>query len=104
MFIGRYVPGEIAWVFVNTHKFESGEEFAATVTGYSLKVGAVIGTKVDLTFSQWQSITGVYKADIDTTAYAEGMYIVYVQAVIDGKTVHTTYYYEVRNVYGRYAP
>lgn len=102
--IGRYVPGETGWIFVSTHKFESGEEFDGTVTGYFLKVGDVIGNKVDLTFLPWQAITGVYKADIATAGLDESMYIVYVQAIIDGKTVHTVRYFEVRNVYGRYAP
>lgn len=102
--IGRYVAGETAYIMIDTHKFETGVEFVASVSGYYIKVGAGLGTKVALTFAVWDGLTGVYKAEIDTTGFAEGMYFAQVTADIDSKIVHTTKFFEIRNVYARYAP
>jgi len=104
MFIGRYVEGDKVWITVCTHKFETGVELEATVTGYYLKVGAAFGTKVNLNFNLMNAEEGIYYAEIDTTGFDDSAYIAIVEAIIDTVPANIIRFFEVREVYGRYAP
>lgn len=104
MFIGRYVAGDKVWITVCAHKFETGAELEAEVTGYYLLVGAAFETAVELEFNQMNAETGIYYAEIDTTELDEGAYIAIVEAVIDLVPANIIRFFEVREVYGRYAP
>lgn len=104
MFIGRYVAGDTVWITVCTHKFETGVEFASAVTGYYLLVGAGFGTAVALNFNIMNTETGIYYAIIDTTGFDEGSYMAVVEALVDNVPANIIQFFEVRQVYGRYAP
>lgn len=104
MYIGRYEVGEKVWITATCHKFETGQEYNATVTGYYLKVGAGFGTAVALTFNVFNSETGVYYAEIDTTGFDEGNYIALIEADVDGKICNQIQIFGVREQYGIYAP
>lgn len=104
MFLGNYRVTEKVWIPATTHKFETGEEFAATVTGYYLLVGAAFGTAVALTFNIFNSETGVYYAEIDTTSLAEGNYIALIEATVDTRVANQIVFFGVRSQYGIYAP
>ena len=104
MFLGRYTKGDKVWIPACTHKFETGEEYNATVTGYYLKVGAGFGTAVSLTFNVFNSETGVYYAEIDTTGFDEAVYIALVEAIVDTRSANQLVYFSVYEQYGIYAP
>ena len=104
MFLGRYVAGDKVWVLVCSHKFETGEEMNATFTGWYLKVGDSPASKVAITFNQLDSETGVYYAEIDTAGFDDAVYMVLCEALVDTVNANATYIFEVREVYGRYAP
>ena len=104
MFIGRYVAGDKVWIVACCHKFETGVELAASVTGYYLKVGAAFGSAVVLTFNLMNEETGVYYAEIDTTGFDDAAYMAVVEALIDNVPANQVQFFEVREIYGRYAP
>lgn len=104
MFIGRYVASDTVWITACCHKFETGEELASAVTGYYLKVGAAFGTAVALTFNLMNAETGIYYAIIDTTAFDDAAYMAVIEAVVDSVPANLIQFFEVRTVYGRYAP
>lgn len=104
MFLGRYVAGDKVWITVCCHKFETGEELASSVTGYYLKVGAAFGTAVALTFNIMNAETGIYYAEIDTTAFDDAAYIAVIEALVDNVPANLIQFFEVREIYGRYAP
>lgn len=104
MFLGRYVAGDKVWIVVCTHKFETGVELAAAVTGYYLKVGAAFGTAVALTFNVMNEETGIYYAEIDTTGFDDASYMAVVEALVDNVPANLIHFFEVREIYGRYAP
>ncbi|MEE8341918.1 MAG: hypothetical protein V3R52_07460 [Candidatus Neomarinimicrobiota bacterium] len=104
MFLGRYVAGDKVWITACCHKFETGEEFTSAVTGYYLLVGAAFGTAVTLTFALMNSETGIYYEEIDTTGFSDGTYMAVIEATIDGVSANVIQFFEVRTVYGRYAP
>ena len=103
MFLGRYVVGEKVWVTVCCHKFETGEEYASTVTGWYIKVGDGFGSKVALTFNLMDSETGIYYAEIDTTGFDEAMYMAVIEAQVDTVNANAIHFFEVREMYSRYA-
>ena len=102
MNLGSYVPGEKVWVVVCCHKFETGQEFASTVTGYYLKVGALFTSKVSLTFNLMDSETGIYYAEIDTIAFTEGVYMAVCEATVDTVLANTVFFFGVRKRYALY--
>ena len=104
MYLGNYKIGEKVWIPATTHKFETGQEFSATVTGYYLLVGAAFGSAVALTFNIFNTETGVYYAEIDTTGFTEGNYIVLVEATIDGVVANQMFYFGVRGLVSVYLP
>lgn len=104
MYLGRYVAGDKVWITVCCHKFETGQELASAVTGYYLKVGAAFGTAVALNFNLMNAETGIYYAEIDTTAFDDAPYMAVIEAVVDGVAANLIQFFEVRTVYGRYAP
>lgn len=104
MYLGRYEEGEKVWIPVTTHKFETGNEEPATITGYYLKVGDSFVNAVSLTFEIFNSEIGVYYAEIDTTGFDESNYIVLVEAIINGKECNQMHIFSVREQYGIYAP
>lgn len=104
MFLGRYVAGDTVWITVCCHKFETGVELAAAVTGYYLKVGAAFGTAVVLNFNLMNAETGIYYAEIDTTAFDDASYMAVIEAEVDGVLANLIQFFEVREIYGRYAP
>ncbi len=104
MYLGRYVAGDKVWITVCTHKFETGVEFASAVTGYYLKVGAGFGTAVALNFNIMNTETGIYYAEIDTTGFDDAPYIAVIEALVDNVPANLIQFFEVRTVYGRYAP
>jgi len=104
MFLGRYVQGDKVWITVCLHKFETGVELAGAVTGWYLKVGSAFNTKTALTFNLMDSETGVYYAEIDTTGFDDSAYFALVEATVDTVPANASFIFEVREVYGRYAP
>jgi len=104
MFLGRYVEGDKVWIVACCHRFETGVELEAEVTGYYLKVGEAFENKVALTFNLMNEETGIYYAEIDTTGFDDSAYMAVVEAVIDTVAANIVYMFEVREVYGRYAP
>ena len=103
MQLGNYIPADKVWIPATLHKFETGEEIAGTVAGYYLLVGAGFGTKVNLTFNIFNAETGIYYAEIDTTAFTEGVYIVKVTATIDSKEMNQFHFFTVRQNYAVYS-
>ncbi len=104
MFLGRYVAGDKVWIVACCHKFETGVEFASAVTGYYLKVGAAFGTAVALNFNLMNTETGIYYAEIDTTGFDDSSYMAVIEALIDNVPANMIQFFEVREIYGRYAP
>ncbi|GAG94989.1 unnamed protein product [marine sediment metagenome] len=104
MYLGRYVAGDKVWITACCHKFETGQELESAVTGYYLKVGAAFGTAVALNFNLMNAETGIYFAEIDTTAFDDAPYMAVLEAVVDGVAANLIQFFEVRTVYGRYAP
>lgn len=104
MFLGRYVAGDKVWIVVCSHKFETGVELAAAVTGYYLKVGAAFGTATALVFNLMNAETGIYYAEIDTTGFDDSSYMAVIEALVDNVAANLIQFFEVRTVYGRYAP
>jgi hypothetical protein len=104
MHLGTYRKGEKVWIPATTHKFETGEEYSATVTGYYLLVGAGFGTAVTLTFNIFNTETGCYYAEIDTTGFTEGNYIALVEATVDTRIANQMHFFGVRSQYGIYGP
>jgi len=104
MFLGRYVAGDKVWITACCHKFETGVELAAAVTGYYLLVGAAFGTAVALNFNLMNAETGIYYAEIDTTAFDDGTYMAVIEALVDNVPANLIQFFEVREIYGRYAP
>lgn len=104
MFLGRYVATDKVWIVVCTHKFETGVELAASVTGYYLKVGAAFGTAVALNFNIMNAETGIYYAEIDTTGFDDAAYMAVIEALVDNVPANLIQFFEVREIYGRYAP
>lgn len=104
MYLGNYKKGEKVWIPATTHKFETGQELAATVTGYYLKVGAAFGTAVTLTFNNFNSETGVYYAEIDTTSLDESNYIALIEATVDIVIANQLVYFGVRELVTVYLP
>lgn len=102
MNLGSYVPGEKVWVVVCCHKFETGQEYASTVTGYYLKVGAAFGSAVSLTFNIMNSETGIYYAEIDTTGFDESNYIAVCEANVNGVLANAVHFFNVRKKYALY--
>jgi len=102
MFIGEYLLGEKVWVCATTHKFTTGQELASTVTGYYLKVGDAFGSAVALTFNIFNAETGIYYAEIDTTGFAKGTYVVVVEANVDTVIANQMQYFSVRGGVGIY--
>ena len=104
MFLGRYVATDKVWIVVCCHKFETGEELASSVTGYYLAVGAAFGGAVALSFNLMNAETGIYYAEIDTTGFDDGTYMAVIEALVDNVPANIVQFFEVREIYGRYAP
>ena len=104
MFIGRYVAGDTVWIVACCHKFETGTELAAAVTGYYLPVGGAFVDKVALTFNLMNAETGIYYAVIDTTGFDDAAYMAVIEALVDNVPANQVQFFEVREIYGRYAP
>jgi len=104
MYLGNYKVGEKVWIPACTHKFETGQEIVAAVTGYYLKVGAAFGTKVALTFNIFDAQTGVYYAEIDTAAFDESNYVALVEATVDTVIANQLVYFGVRDLVTVYMP
>ena len=104
MYLGNYKVGEKVWIPATTHKFETGQELAATVTGYYLKVGAAFGSAVALTFNIFNEETGVYYAEVDTTGFDESNYIALIEATVDGVVANQIVYFGVRELVTVYMP
>ena len=51
-----------------------------------------------------RSETGIYYAEIDTTGFDDSAYIAVVEATVDLVPANIIRFFEVREVYGRYAP
>ncbi len=103
MFLGISKKGSKIWIPATTHKFETGVENAATVTGYYLKVGAAFGTAVSLTFNLFNSETGVYYAEIDTTGFDEGTYIALVEANVETILANQIHFFTISQFFGSYS-
>ena len=104
MFIGRYVAGDKVWIVACCHKFETGVELASAVTGYYVEVGAAFPTAVALVFNLMNAETGIYYAEIDTTGFDDAAYMAVIEAVVDSVPANQVQFFEVREIYGRYAP
>ena len=104
MFLGRFVEGDKVWVPICIHKFETGESLAGTVEGYYILIGDSLENTEEIEFSQFNEETGIYYAEIDTTDFDEGAYLVIVKATVDTVECAGAFTFEVREVYGRYAP
>ena len=75
-YCGTVIAGQAIWVTVVCHDPTTGEESAATVTGYYQRMTGTPGAGTALSFSQFNSETGVYYAPIDTTGFTKGTYAV----------------------------
>lgn len=104
MFLGRYIATDTVWIVACCHKFETGVEFESAVTGYYLKVGAGFETKVALEFNLMDGETGIYYAVIDTTGFDDATYMAVIEALVDNVPANMIQFFEVREIYGRYAP
>lgn len=96
MFLGRYEQGETVKIIVCAHKFETGEELAGVLTGYYIKDGSAPASKVDLSFSVFNSETGAYEDEVDTSSLSEGVYHVFVEGTIDTVNTNICLKFEVR--------
>ncbi len=96
MYLGKYLKGESVKIIVCSHKFETGEELAGSVTGYYILDGQAPATKVNLSFSIFNSETGAYEDEIDTTDLIEGVYHVFVEGTIDTVNSNICLKFEVR--------
>jgi hypothetical protein len=103
MNLGTFIAGQTVWVTVCCHRpatgeewvTASGEEYAGTVTGYYQRMTGAPGAGTALSFSQFNSETGVYYAPIDTTGFTKGSYAVLVEATVDGVAINVMHTFTV---------
>ena len=95
MYLGEYSAGDKLWAFINTSNFQTGQIETGIITAFRLRVGDAFATKVSVTFGQGAFENGVKYADIDTTGFSSGMWIIQAHVTVNLIEVTTTFCFRI---------